>query len=427
MPQAARPGDPTSHGTPLGPGPGCLTVNIGYMPAWRALPSSMASAVEGISNAMNSFMTKPQMTPVSATESLARISAALVHGGAAAAANGAPAASASAGSAVGALVTANLALTTAWMSASVVPGGQPAANIAYTEGIKAATAAAASAVMSAMAGISDMHVCPVPVPIPPHGPGFVTRGSSTVNIGNLPAARMGDKVFEACGGQDPIAIGCPTVNIGDGGGGDGEGALAYGIPGIDPRLDVVKHEGLQTVTGRFGDHIIIQGSPQFVMDTLDTLENLSETMTGTEIIDAINSSGNDVTIVECPPGSSQVKVADPASPDLQNGTGTDATVYWDNDQSPIYNSGADWDNPPKEVELGHELIHAAHAAEGDMPGDIRDPEVQKQEEARTVGLPANEDAGLPDNSEETMTEKNLREELDQPPRTSYNDPKLKTW
>lgn len=33
---AARMGDTTSHGTPLGPGPGCPTVLIGGMPAWRA-------------------------------------------------------------------------------------------------------------------------------------------------------------------------------------------------------------------------------------------------------------------------------------------------------------------------------------------------------------------------------------------------------
>jgi len=36
MPPAARLGDTTSHGTPLGPGPGCPTVLIGGMPAWRA-------------------------------------------------------------------------------------------------------------------------------------------------------------------------------------------------------------------------------------------------------------------------------------------------------------------------------------------------------------------------------------------------------
>jgi uncharacterized Zn-binding protein involved in type VI secretion len=33
---AARVGDITSHGTPLGPGPGCATVLIAGQPAWRA-------------------------------------------------------------------------------------------------------------------------------------------------------------------------------------------------------------------------------------------------------------------------------------------------------------------------------------------------------------------------------------------------------
>lgn len=32
---AARVGDTTSHGTPLGPGPGSATVTIGGLPAWR--------------------------------------------------------------------------------------------------------------------------------------------------------------------------------------------------------------------------------------------------------------------------------------------------------------------------------------------------------------------------------------------------------
>lgn len=32
---AARVGDTTGHGTPLAPGPGCPTVLIGGMPAWR--------------------------------------------------------------------------------------------------------------------------------------------------------------------------------------------------------------------------------------------------------------------------------------------------------------------------------------------------------------------------------------------------------
>jgi uncharacterized Zn-binding protein involved in type VI secretion len=32
---AARRDDQTSHGTPLAPGPGCVTVLIGGLPAWR--------------------------------------------------------------------------------------------------------------------------------------------------------------------------------------------------------------------------------------------------------------------------------------------------------------------------------------------------------------------------------------------------------
>lgn len=36
MPSAARVGDMTAHGTPLGPGPGSPNVLIGGMPAWRA-------------------------------------------------------------------------------------------------------------------------------------------------------------------------------------------------------------------------------------------------------------------------------------------------------------------------------------------------------------------------------------------------------
>ena len=46
---AARIGDTTSHGTPLGPGPGCLTVLIGGMPAWRATSDThVCPLVDGV-------------------------------------------------------------------------------------------------------------------------------------------------------------------------------------------------------------------------------------------------------------------------------------------------------------------------------------------------------------------------------------------
>jgi len=214
MPLAARINDLTGHGNPLSPGPGSLTVLIGSMPAWRAVPSSVGGAIDSISNAMNSFMQKPAMTPADAAADLAQISQALMEGGAQAASAGAPAAAGAAGASLVAVNATNATLTATWTTASAAPGGQPAANQAYTEGIKAAAATAASSVMAAMAGLADMHICPIPVPIPPHGPGFVTKGSSSVLIDNLPACRQNDQVMEACGGGDPIVMGCPTVDIG---------------------------------------------------------------------------------------------------------------------------------------------------------------------------------------------------------------------
>lgn len=95
--QAARVGDLTNHGTPLGPGPGCPTVLIGGKPAWRAT--------------------------------------------------------------------------------------------------------------------SDFHTCPLVDGLKPHVGGVVTLGSTSVLIGGLPAARMGDQVVEA-GAPNAIALGDPTVEIG---------------------------------------------------------------------------------------------------------------------------------------------------------------------------------------------------------------------
>lgn len=214
MPPAARVSDTTGHGVPLSPGPGCPTVLIGGLPAWRALPAGVGGAIQAVSNAMFSFMALPVQTPVNATVQLAQIQSGLVQAASAAAAQGNPAGVATASSAVGTLVAANVALTTTWTAASVIPGGQPAANIAYTEGIKAAAATAAASVFSSVAGMTDSHICPVPCPIPPHGPGMVTMGSQTVMIAGLPAARQGDQVFEAAGGPAPIAMGCLTVIIG---------------------------------------------------------------------------------------------------------------------------------------------------------------------------------------------------------------------
>jgi uncharacterized Zn-binding protein involved in type VI secretion len=215
MPQAARAiPDPTVHGPPLNPGPGSPDVIIGFMHAWRALPAGMAAAIESASNAMMSFLSMPMLTPASAAAQLAQIQVGLAQVGGAAAAQGNPSAAVAAGSQTATLTAANAGLTATWTAASAVPGGQPAATAAYTMGIQAAAGAAASAVFSSLSGMADMHICAIPAGVVPHGPGYVTKGSTTVFINKLPASRQFDQVFEACGGPDPIAIGCPTVIIG---------------------------------------------------------------------------------------------------------------------------------------------------------------------------------------------------------------------
>ena len=55
---AARLGDPTTHGSPLAPGPGSMTVFIEKKPAWRAMvdqhacPAVNISGPDGIGNVM---------------------------------------------------------------------------------------------------------------------------------------------------------------------------------------------------------------------------------------------------------------------------------------------------------------------------------------------------------------------------------------
>jgi uncharacterized Zn-binding protein involved in type VI secretion len=447
MPMAARVGDLTGHGIPLNPGPGCLTVTIGFMPAWRALPSSMASAVEGISNTMNSFMVRPQMTPADATASLVQISQKLVEGGVAAAANGAPAAAGTAASMVGTLTATNVALTATWTAASVVPGGQPAANIAYTEGIKAAAAAAASAVMASMAGISDMHICPLPVPIPPHGPGFVTKGSTTVSIGNLPAARQGDQVFEACGGSDPIAMGCPTVMIGDSGGGAGAGAGGAGagagaagsfVPSPPSAWQQFTNwlwnvfHGANEQRIFFGKSIVIEGSPEFQVRTLMALATLAGTPSGREILQNIENSGHTVTIKEttdangyCEANGSDADTHDPTK-------GTDSTVSWNPNHNTTDPADPVAGSPGSTVILGHELVHAMHNATGtnangpydSYPGQSGSS--ARGEERSTVGeggtsvvAPDGTTQAVPDYSTSHPTENSLRDDLGIPRRPTY--------
>ncbi|MGE5570091.1 MAG: PAAR domain-containing protein [Rhodospirillales bacterium] len=163
MPPAARVTDMVAHPAPptLGPGPGSPTTLIGFLPAWRGVPAAAAAALKAAKQASDAT--------IQAAEA-------------------------------------------ASLAAAGTPGA-PAAKAAE-EATKAACAAAMASAISSAAGGADIHQCMQPLPVPPHGPGVVITGSTTVMIDNLPACRQGDEILEAIGPPNKITMGCPTVIIG---------------------------------------------------------------------------------------------------------------------------------------------------------------------------------------------------------------------
>lgn len=160
---AARITDAVAHPLPpvLTGGPGSLNVLIGNLPAWRGIPLASAGAILS-AKALSE-------TGIKAAEA-------------------------------------------ATLAAAGTPG-LPAAKMAE-ETTKATAAASMSSTIVSSAGGADIHNCATPLPVPPHGPGVVIGGSSTVLINGLPASRLGDTIVEALGPPNKILAGCATVLIG---------------------------------------------------------------------------------------------------------------------------------------------------------------------------------------------------------------------
>ncbi|MFZ1641388.1 MAG: PAAR domain-containing protein [Candidatus Contendobacter sp.] len=160
---AARVTDSVVHPLPpvLTPGPGSLTVLIGFLPAWRGVMAAAAAALQAAKQVSDA-----------------------------------------------AIKTAEAAT----LAAAGTPG-LPAAKAAE-ETVKASAAASMGSMITSAAAGADIHLCATPLPIPPHGPGVVIDGSQTVLINNLPACRMGDTILEAVGPPNKIVKGEMTVLIG---------------------------------------------------------------------------------------------------------------------------------------------------------------------------------------------------------------------
>ncbi len=160
---AARITDNVAHPLPpvLTPGPGSSNVLIGFLPAWRGIPAAAAAALQAAKQASD--------ITIQAAEAATKAAA------------GTP--------------------------------GAPAA-LAAEQAAKTAALAALSSTISSMAGMSDIHACVVPSPVPPHGPGVVIDGSATVMVNNMPACRLGDTILEPLGPPNKIVKGETTVIIG---------------------------------------------------------------------------------------------------------------------------------------------------------------------------------------------------------------------
>lgn len=160
---AARIADPVAHLPPvLTGGPGSFNVLIGGKPAWRGIPVASAAVLQTAKQISTGIIT--------AAES-----------------------------------------ATAASDPFTKPG-----FLAAEQATKASMAVAMSSLISSMAAGADIHSCTTPLPPPPHGPGVVIDGSTSVLINGLPACFMGNTIVEAVGPPNKITMGCPTVLIGSG-------------------------------------------------------------------------------------------------------------------------------------------------------------------------------------------------------------------
>ena len=164
MPQgpAARITDSVVHPLPpvLTPGPGAPTVLIGCLLAWRAVPTGVGAGLQAANQA------------------------------------------------------ATIAIKAAEATTAAAVG--PAAPVAYAaeQALKTSLLASMSATISGASAGADIHMCATPLPVPPHGPGVVIDGSTTVLTMFLPQSRMGDTIIEAVGPPNKIVKGQMDVIVG---------------------------------------------------------------------------------------------------------------------------------------------------------------------------------------------------------------------
>jgi uncharacterized Zn-binding protein involved in type VI secretion len=317
-----------------------------------------------------------------------------------------------------------------------------------------------SDIMPPAARITDMHVCPMftgPVPhvggpiLPPCSvnvmigylpaarvgdmatcagpPDVIIKGSPTVFINGRPAARMLDTT--AHGGT--IVMGCFTVIIGDGGGGAGGGGMGGGGGGLAQGTSAsVAAEATPTSSpesAKYGTAITIEGDAAYQAKVQKDLDAIAATPSGKKMLADLEASGKKVTIkpTQNPDDGNAIGYTNVANAtrkaDGSANIGSDSTITYNPDREVI--GSEPWATRPPAIGLGHEIVHATHAAHGersvtqvqnDHVADATSAtgyEMAKEEEVRTVGIPPYD--------KEPYSENTLRSEWTppQPARPNY--------
>ncbi|MBG6146412.1 type VI secretion system secreted protein VgrG [Labrenzia sp. EL_142] len=261
--------------------------------------------------------------------------------------------------------------------------------------------------MSPQARVTDLCVCVGPPP--PIGGDPIVTGAWNVLVEKLPAARMTDLTLKA----GSIVTGYPRVLIGMSAGGGGAGGGAAAGPG-------------PVGTTNVGPSIKIEGTEEFREKTVQALAKIAQTPSGAKLLNDLHKSGKTITIKETSGGNKVTGFNNDGKLDSSGkpGSGCDTTVHYNPNRTTLGSDEA-WKTRPPEIGLAHELIHAQHAADGeldfskvdnDSKPDPSDPTKKAKvikEEARTVGFPPHD--------KEPYSENKIRDEWDpkQPQRPYY--------
>jgi len=298
-----------------------------------------------------------------------------------------------------------------------------------------------------------MHVCPMVTPgtppVPHVGGPILPPGAPTVLIGGQPAARVGD-MCTCVGPPDAIAMGSPTVMIlnmmaarmGDptvhGGtivvglptvmiGIPGMGAPAMvafgppaGPPGVDPSTGTKIGEiaGMPVVrmpdgSVRVGNHIVIQGTPQFQAQVLSDLAIMANTPSsdpsrdpaGLTTLSNINNGRHDVTITQTGGGNATTPQPTPGAgmANAQNpAVGSPSTIAYN--PAPVPTTANPAISRPGDVGLHHELTHADSVQGGNVNlGPAANPNNPHAEEDQAINRDNQyrDDRGIPRRADHT--------------------------